>query len=783
MKYKYLFVFLLCFYPIYASVSAKNATCRFWGFVYDADTKEPLAGTNIQVKSSRFGTSTSRDGAFNLSLLPGRYTVIFSYIGYLADSILISVPPNFKAIHRTVLLRQDILHTQEVIITAPEDNPAVSRFSINAPVIKQMTSPMPDVLQTLKTMPGVTGLNDASSFYNVRGGNYDENLIYINGVEIYQPHTVLKGVSENPSLVNPLMVDKINLCTGVFPVYYGDKLSSVLDISYMDESKRKLDGTVDASTVGLNFALRGRVNSQLFWGAAVRKINYGYLFSGLQTKGRYIPDFTDVQAILNFSPGSRITVLLLTIFADSQYEVEPEERNTWRGNEVRFRYIFQGYEKFGYRTRLTAVKTIYRFSPSLVWEWINAQNIQEEHGATHLEQTVLVSNDPYEKPTFTKNDGQLNRSEHVNNRFDGTYYNSKMSFTWTPRQNLEMIFGTDIKRFHLRDDLFSNTIDVTSDGLVLKNTPDCYDIKNHYTGYLTGQFVHADYDLSHRVKISGGIRTTWSSLNQERLFLPRLQAAWQPGERSLFVVSTGRFGQPPVYKEMQFWQQTQEKLKAQTVDQVLAGYKYWIKKGLALRAEVFYKKLNNLISFDLDDVRIIYSGVNDAKGYAYGFDLQLRGQFLPNTDNWISYSYLIARENLQNDGLGFLPRPSDRRHMLAVYMEDRMPKFPNSKLHVRLVFGSGFPFTHEKWIYDEENNLYSLGLSQRNTVTLPAYKRVDIGFTQHFVIAKTVKLMLREQVLNVFNNFNTLDYDVSLEGIIPHRMSGRIFNIGCVLEF
>lgn len=207
-----------------------------------------------------------------------------------------------------------------------------------------------------------------------------------------------------------------------------------------------------------------------------------------------------------------------------------------------------------------------------------------------------------------------------------------------------------------------------------------------------------------------------------------------------------------------------------------------LQDGLSLKVEAYYKRLYDLISYNLKDVRIRYSGENDAKGYVYGLDMMLQGQFLPGTDNWISYSYMVAREDITGDNDGYVPRPSDRRHQFTLYMDDRMDRFPNSKSHVRIVFGTGYPYTGTIWDYNKNNNTFNLVHGKRNGARFPVYTRFDVGLSQEFIFGNRTKMILREEILNFFNQFNVLDYGWTINRKVKYFLGGRMYNIGMQVE-
>ncbi|HEX9971499.1 MAG TPA: carboxypeptidase-like regulatory domain-containing protein, partial [bacterium] len=317
-------------FPVFAYPSSIQ-NIKITGKITDATTNKSLPNTNLKIANQNLGTTSDSSGNFQISLPPGTYTLIFSYIGYYSQQKTITLLPGSEPLILNITLRPKILPGQEVSITAHTEEPRLTRFEIPPAKLVTIANPLPDALISLKTLPGVSSGNDQSTFYNVRGGNYDENLIYLNGVEIYQPILVRKGIAENPSLVNPDLIQSINLRTGAFPVCYGDKLSSVLDISYRDQDINKISGRAELSSIMTGLTLGGPFNDKGTWILGLRKINYGYLFNVLQTTGNYSPDFRDLQLGVTYQLNSRNQLKLFGLYGNSRFKLTPKAwASGWR---------------------------------------------------------------------------------------------------------------------------------------------------------------------------------------------------------------------------------------------------------------------------------------------------------------------------------------------------------------------------------------------------------------------------------------------------------------------
>jgi len=289
------------------------------GKVYDAKTGQQLPFANVIVKNTSIGTTTNENGEFKLKLPNGDYCVVCSFMGYKEKEIFIEIKSGYKRYHVRLFMEPIVIQGQQVEVSAQKDIPKIVAYEVKARELRNMTSPLPDVLVSLKTLPGVSSQNDQSSSYNVRGGNFDENLIYINGIEIFQPQLVRKGIAENPSLINPFMVKSINMQTGAFGVTYGDKLSSALDITYGVDDSKPFSAIVDVGTIGANAVCSIQPNKKLTTQISARKIHYGYLFSGLPVKGNYIPSYHDVQARMRYRFSNSFSSELFFINSKSNF--------------------------------------------------------------------------------------------------------------------------------------------------------------------------------------------------------------------------------------------------------------------------------------------------------------------------------------------------------------------------------------------------------------------------------------------------------------------------------
>ncbi|MBN2410280.1 TonB-dependent receptor [candidate division KSB1 bacterium] len=771
--------FFLCVLQLFGVTN--STTINVTGKIVDSKTKMPLPGANILVESGDTGTTTNTNGEYRLILAPGEYTILVTFMGYEPSRQKLSIRESETKHELNFMLEPKVLTSGELVVIAQSPDPAIARYEIKARDLHKIPTPLPDALIMLKTLPGVSALNDQSSFYNIRGGNFDENLIYINGIEIYQPHIVRKAIMENPSLVNVDLVKKINLRTGAFPVYYGDKLSSVLDISYTDDIE-ETHGSVDISTIGVNAVVQTGITGNFSVLFGLRKINYGYLLNNLtNTETDYHPDYTDLQTILNYKPTSRLKFSLTGLYADSKYESSPQEWSYWRKNEGYFNMQLDGNENLNYRTELWAFTAEQSFDNVKI-NFQSSRYKQKEKERTDLAGVIFFTNDHLEKPN-TENYDLTNILYHnVSNSFSSTIYNNHLSVDFYPDPRITLRTGVEYKKFMNKDALYESHIIQEDTLAAYKNPSFNYSGNQNIDGYLLAGYAQAGFQFIPELLLQAGLRLTTSGLNQEKLLLPRFRLSFNINNTMQILLAAGQYAQPPMYKEFQFRDENPDGLLAQKSTVLTLGLQKEYTANKGFKVEAYYKKLKDIISYEIRDVKLYYSGRNDAKGYAYGLDAYLHFQYPRGTENWFSYSYLVAREKLLNSQEGYVPRPSDRRHQFSLLMEDRMEKFKNSRIHVRFVWGSAYPFTWENWVLNQDTGEYEFLKGRRNHSRLTLYQRFDVGFTQELNLGKKFKLILREEVLNTFNNINLLGYDFMFNRRVDYYMSGRVYNLGLRLE-
>ncbi|MCK5145635.1 TonB-dependent receptor [bacterium] len=761
------------------SASSLQASQPVKGRVYSGETGQPMIAVQILIEGTGLGTVTGNDGRFSINLPAGHYTLIFRYIGFSEHKKRIRVGATRPPAYMTIRMEPSVVMGQTITITAQGENAKTGKYIIPTQAIRDIPAPLPDALMAIKTLPGVFSQNDQSSFYSVRGGSYDDNLILLNGIELYQPHLVRKAVAENPSPVNGALIQSMVLQTGFSPVSQGDKTASILHITYKD-SASKINASARATTVIMEAAINGPIGKWAHWMAAARRIDYGYIFKGLRTEGKYNPQYTDFQGQLTLRPFEGQKLKLFGLHAKSRYRALPEAENAqWDPIDkiIFYDFYIDGHEHFDYET--SAIRTAWtaQWTPSFTTNIEAFTYKQHESEDAWLKYKVRS---PFADTTDAETDSLLieynknvDREEKYNNTLD--IHAKNISGDITLRLGDHRIrAGGAIKEITFNDKRYEA---VSGSALLITDPLEPINKSGSFKATMTTAWIEHRWQISPLLSMTYGLRGMFTDFNNQQDWMPRWRLDWTFSDQTDIAFSAGRYVQPPLYKELLNKSgEEQAKVRSQKSIQAALSLRHTWNPGYSLKSEIFVKSLTDLISYDLWDVRAVYSGKNDSRGYVYGIDAQLSGPFIPDCHSWVSYQFLIARENIECDNQGWVPRPADQRHTLALNFQDKMVRFPGSRLHVRLILGSGTYFTYRYRVEDDQGNAY-LRSGPRNANKLPYYQRFDIGFTQKFKW-KGLQITCREEVLNLFNRKNTLGYTWFGHELLKRYLSGRVFNIG-----
>ena len=673
----------------------------------------------------------------------------------------------------------------------------------------------------VKSLPSVNSNTELSSQYMVRGGNYDENLIYINDIELYRPFLIRNSLQEGMSVVNPDMVSAISFSAGGFEAKYGDKMSSALNIYYRQPTKFELSG--EASLIGgrlsTGFASKNKKLSALFSG---RYRNTNLVLNTLNEDTDFNPQYFDFQSYINYQFNDKWSISFLGYWSKNDYEMIPKYKEVDFGTlqqPIKLYVGYEGKEDDQYKNMMGTASVTFKPNKKLTFTLDNFayQNREKEYYSI-ASGYLLQAFDPATGDPIATYDagGQI---DHARNDLLSIVYGTQLRAKYSPDANTDIEIGVKYEKEKLKDltnewqlvDSLgysvprSNTIPGILDASQLKLR---YQITGNndinptrISGY--AQVSKKFYWGESRVFVNAGVRAQHWDFNNETIISPRAQFAIKPNWDAdmLFRFSGGIYYQAPFYKEIKDLDGSfNSDIKSQKSIQFIAANDYEFKmvdRPFKLTTELYYKKMSNLIPYYLDNVRIRYAGDNNSEGYAYGVDARLFGEFVPGVDSWISASYARTKENI--DGMGYISRPTDQRFRISMFYQDFMPKFPSMKVNLMLVFANGLP-SGSPIVIDSNTGLPNIASRYVYQKNLPSYKRVDIGLTKVFIDQKDNKasgnfwgkfkeLALGVQIFNAFNINNTIANqwvtDVNSSNIypVPVRLTGRFFNVKLEFKF
>lgn len=809
MKAKPLITYIIPLILCLLAPAAAIAQVQIHGKVSDMENS-PMEFVTVRVAGTAIGTTTGLDGSYKLSAPANdTITVVFSCIGYDELRRQLINPKGDMALSVQMRSKDHTLHEIEVTDFRKQTNQMQtidqSSYSLAADASGGSVESM------LSTLAGVNSNNEMSSQYSVRGGTYDENSVYINGIEVYRPQLITSGQQEGLSVINPNMVGAIGFSTGGFGVEYGDKMSSALDITYKEPEA--FEASLSASLMGASASLgtSSRRFSQLH---GVRYKRAASLLSSMETKGEYDPNFFDYQTNLTYKFSKKLKASFLGNIAINNYKFTPVNRTTNFGTSTdakQFKVFFDGGEKDRFETYFGALNLTYEHSRSTAFSLLASGYLTNElvaydiSGEYWLDQAGTTGGGDSDNAIG----GELGVGryhEHARNRLKISMLSIGLQgHTSIRRHNLTYGLGVHAQKimersreWELRD---SAGYTLPSDGTNIRmiyNLTSRHDLSTtRMAAYLADSYrfnTSAGY-----FAINAGLRLSYWDFNKEFLISPRANVAFVPERNNnlTFRFATGLYYQQPFYKEFRRPDEDAEgntvitlndRIKSQQSIHFILGGDYTFRafgRPFKLSAEAYYKKLNKLIPYEVDNLKVTYAGENQTHGYTTGLDLKLFGQFVPGTDSWVSFSVMKTGEVL--NGIT-VPRPTDQRYSLAVYFTDYFPKFPKLKFSLRGILSDGLPVTAPHSSRD------------KGYFRTPAYKRVDVGLHYALLsppdetssltgIRKWCKsIWLGLDVFNLLDISNVSSYywvtDVnSIQYAVPNYLTRRQFNVTLSIDF
>jgi hypothetical protein len=838
IKSRQILLTVCCLLLVFISFSQKKIA-YVSGKVVD-ENENSLTNVSVVILGQSKGVITNDSGYFKITVTADKaFALVFTYTGRKTEQKNFLLSENEEETI-TIRLEKGERTLQEVIVTDQRDRRETGLIRPNPKTIINLPSAVTGVESLIKIFVGSN--NELTSQYSVRGGSYDENLIYVNDFEIFRPYLVRSGQQEGLSFINPEMVRNINFYNGGFQAKYGDKMSSVLDIQY--KKPRQFGGSAYVGILEQGVQLEGTsTNNKFGYLLGARNRSNRNLLSRQDTKGNYVPSSADFQALLSYQFNPKWSAELLSNISKTKFTLIPESSQLTTSvyspifsATIGVDIFFEGREKDQYKTNMLGFSLINQASKKLKLKWMASRFENDETENLDITGAYLFGERDFDKrnPTYGLIVNPLGAGvyqnwarntlniENWNVSHKGNYDYGKHAFQWGLGYDKTKI-ADKLNEWEFQDSAGyalpynPNMLQLSK---VIKSTADL-DI-NKFSGYLQDNILLGK-DSSHSATLTAGVRFNYNSLNKEFLISPRLGASWKPNWKKdiIFRAAAGIYDQPPFYRELRRYNGTiNTNLKSQKSWQGVVGFDYNFKGigGRAMRwtTEAYYKNMTDVVPYDIDNVRIRYFGENNAKAYAAGIEMRLHGELVEDAESWISLGIMKTSEDIMgdhyyryknaageiitaqsadqivtdsvNNTIGWLRRPTDRRITFGMYFSDYMPTNKNFKMYLNLLYGSNMP-------YNIPN-----AARYRNAAVIEPYIRCDIGFSallvdddrskrrSHSPFRNFSTIWASLEVFNIIDRANTISYlfikDFSnTTYLLPNRLTPRLLNFKIVARW
>ena len=793
MRIKTIIFQIIC---LLVTVTASAQTFTLQGRVTD-ENNDPIEFASVSCLKQGKMTMTSLKGEYSMQLHSADSVVIkFSMIGYKAKTRILRRPRGKQTLQ--IVLHSDENQLGEVTITGKKIETGQME-DISKDHLKSLPSASGNAVEELiQSQAGVSTHSELSSQYNVRGGSFDENSVYIDNVEIYRPFLVRSGQQEGISVINPDMVEKISFSTGGYEARYGDKMSSALNIKY--RKPKKFEATASASMLGAS-AFIGVSNKKVSWSNGFRYKTTKHLLGSMDTKGEYSPTFIDYQTYLTYTPNKRWEIKLLGNISDNHYNFTPEDRETKFGtmeNVKAFQVYFDGQEKDVFRTFFGAVGITRNFGEK-----------------TSLSLIASAFNTREQEKYDIQGQYWLTQTETSENLGVGTYFQHARNYLKAHVESAKLLFKTKYKKHDIegaftfkKEKITENSVEYemrdSSNYSIPHTGKDLYMIysmraknvldANRIEAYVQDAFRFTSNNEKTLYTLNYGIRLSHWSYTKETIVSPRVSLGIIPAfnENITMRFATGLYYQAPFFKELRdtttqngiTYASLNSKAKSQRSIHFIAGFDYRFRmnnRSFKFTAEAYYKALGNLVPYSVNNVKVVYYGSNESSGHAAGIDLKLYGEFVPGTDSWLSLSLMNTSMKLNGKSI---PLPTDQRYAINLFFTDYFPGTDRWKMSLKLALADGLPFSapHQEL--------------ESNVFRAPAYKRADIGLSYRLLNnegkqRKHIQLRnvwLGAECLNLFgiNNVNSYYWITDVTGgqyAVPNYLTGRQINFRVTVDF
>lgn len=825
MKFTTLLLFI-----ILSAISAfsQNKKATVSGRVVN-ENDQPLAHVNVGILGRNTGTTTNDSGKFFITVISGRpLAIVFSYTGYK------TAQRNFNlAEGENEIITVQLQSQQNVLegVTVKDNRPRTEagRINIDPNVAMLNPSPLGNIESLIKIFTGSN--NELTSQYNVRGGSYDENLIYVNDFEVFRPYLVRSGQQEGLSFINPEMTENVKFYNGGFQAKYGDKMSSVLDITY--KRPRKFGGSAYIGLLEQGLHLEGiSKNNKFTYLAGFRNRSNRNLVGSQETKGNYIPSSSDIQALVTYQHNDKWLFEVLANYSKSKFTLFPEESklssavfSPFFSQNIAVDIAFKGQEKDAYQTNMIGLSATWQPRKNLRLKGMLSRFENDEAENIDITGAYLFGERNFDKSqaSYGLIVNPLGAGIYQNfsrNQLNIKVYNASLKGSIDKGKHF-IQFGNSIERQYVADKLneweyndsagysLPYNLNLLQLNKVLKNKARL--TIDRFSGFIQDNIQFRD---SAAVTLQVGLRYNYNTLNNEFLLSPRAGFSFKPKNWQkdiIFRGSAGIYDQPPFYRELRRYDGTvNQKLKAQKSWQVSGGFDYNLKllqRPGRITTEVYYKGMTNVVPYDIDNVRLRYFGENIAKAYAAGAEVRLFGELVKDAESWVSLGFMRTRENLNNDhyynyslnaqnkptdstlvNVGYLRRPTDRMITFGMFFQDYLSTNKNFKVYLNTLYGSNLPY-----------NIPG-SIKYRNALVIDPYIRVDLGFSallldvdksnrrSHSPFKSFENIWATLEIFNLIDRPNTISYLLIKDFAnnvftLPNRLTPRLLNLKLIAKW
>jgi hypothetical protein len=801
------------------------------------ENEDPLAGVSVIILGQQSGITTNDTGYFKLRVPADRaFALVFTYSGYQSEQqnfILNEGEEEYVTIH--LQIRTETL--KEVIVADQRERTEIGLIRPNPKTVINLPSVVTGVESLIKVFVGSN--NELTSQYNVRGGSYDENLVYVNDFEIFRPYLVRSGQQEGLSFINPEMVRNISFYNGGFQARYGDKMSSVLDIQY--NKPRAFGGSAYISILEQGLHLEGlAAKDKLSYIIGARNRSNRNLLSRQETEGNYVPSSADLQGLINYQFSNKWSAEMLGNISQTSFSLIPQFSqltssvfSPYFTANLGVDIYFEGREKDAYTTKMLGFSTTFQPNRKVRLKWLASRFQNNEEENMDITGAYLFGDRDFDKSkatfgTIVNPLGAGMYQTYARNDLDITNYNLSHKGSWHQGKHL-LHWGAGYDNMSINDQL--NVWELQdSAGYSLPYNPNVLQLNkvvkstadlniNKYHAYLQDNIVFGD--SLNAFTVQAGLRFNYNDLNQELLIAPRINASWKPNTTKDIILraAAGAYHQPAFYRELRRYDgSVNTRVEAQKSWQTVAGLDYNFKgwnRILRFTAEAYYKYMTDVIPYDIDNVRIRYFGENSAKAYAAGLEMRLFGEIVKDAESWVSLGIMKTREDLEKDFYkvysvdslnqpidsaiaegGWLRRPTDRLITFGMFFQDYLSTNKNFRVYLNTLYGSNLPYN----IPGSVKYRNALRIKYRNALRIEPYIRVDIGFSallldtekqnrrSHSPFRNFNNIWASLEIFNLIDRPNTISYLLIKDFAnntytMPNRLTPRLVNLKLVARW